>query len=141
MPYDRGNDVGYVATVQVGTPPRDFSILMDSGSADFWIGGENCQSQAGGDCVRDFIPAYPIAILSDVSLPFRVLTFFLANNPQPVSKTPGTPSRLHTVPVKSRGTSSLIMSTLLAWLWINIPLALLLWNLQTSRTILPSSMV
>ncbi|KAF9790487.1 acid protease [Thelephora terrestris] len=45
-----GNDVGYVATVQVGTPPRDFSILMDSGSADFWIGGEGCQSLGGGDC-------------------------------------------------------------------------------------------
>ena len=25
---------------------------MDSGSADFWIGGEGCQSDAGGDCVR-----------------------------------------------------------------------------------------
>lgn len=25
---------------------------MDSGSADLWVGGEGCQSQAGGDCVR-----------------------------------------------------------------------------------------
>lgn len=25
---------------------------MDSGSADFWIGAEGCQSQGGGDCVR-----------------------------------------------------------------------------------------
>lgn len=48
----RGNDVGYIATIQVGSPPRDFSILMDSGSADFWIGAEGCQSDAGGDCVR-----------------------------------------------------------------------------------------
>jgi len=45
-----GNDVGYIATIQAGTPPRDFSILMDSGSSDFWVGGEGCQSQAGGDC-------------------------------------------------------------------------------------------
>jgi hypothetical protein len=45
-----GNDVGYVATIQAGTPPQDFSILMDSGSADFWIGGEGCQSEGGGDC-------------------------------------------------------------------------------------------
>lgn len=44
------NDVGYIATIQVGTPPRNFRVLMDSGSADFWIGGEGCQSQVGGSC-------------------------------------------------------------------------------------------
>ncbi|CAL1716788.1 unnamed protein product [Somion occarium] len=44
------NDVGYIATVQMGTPPRDFKLLMDSGSADLWVGGENCQSEDGGDC-------------------------------------------------------------------------------------------
>lgn len=46
----RANDVGYIATVQMGTPPRDFFILMDSGSADFWVGSENCQSLEGGGC-------------------------------------------------------------------------------------------
>jgi len=46
----QANDVGYIATVQVGTPARDFSILMDSGSADFWIGGEGCQGDTGGGC-------------------------------------------------------------------------------------------
>lgn len=44
------NDVGYIATVQFGTPPRDFSILMDSGSADLWVGSEDCQSENGGGC-------------------------------------------------------------------------------------------
>ncbi|KAI0768109.1 aspartic peptidase domain-containing protein [Trametes elegans] len=43
-------DVGYIATIQMGTPPRDFKILMDSGSADLWVGAEGCQSQAGGGC-------------------------------------------------------------------------------------------
>ncbi|KDQ57236.1 hypothetical protein JAAARDRAFT_178857 [Jaapia argillacea MUCL 33604] len=43
------NDVGYIATVQMGTPPRDFKLLMDSGSADLWVGAENCTSQ-GGNC-------------------------------------------------------------------------------------------
>ncbi|KJA26380.1 hypothetical protein HYPSUDRAFT_36694 [Hypholoma sublateritium FD-334 SS-4] len=37
-------DEGYLATIQMGTPPRDFLILMDSGSSDFWVGGENCQT-------------------------------------------------------------------------------------------------
>ncbi|EJD06630.1 acid protease [Fomitiporia mediterranea MF3/22] len=44
------NDVGYIATVQIGTPGADFKVLMDSGSADFWVGGENCQSEDGGGC-------------------------------------------------------------------------------------------
>lgn len=44
------HDVGYIATIQAGTPPRNFRVLMDSGSADFWIGGEGCQSQGGGNC-------------------------------------------------------------------------------------------
>ncbi|KAJ7914903.1 aspartic peptidase A1 [Mycena leptocephala] len=45
-----GPDVGYLATVQMGTPPQNFLILMDSGSADLWVASEACQSTAGGDC-------------------------------------------------------------------------------------------
>ena len=40
-----------MAVVQMGTPPQDFLILMDSGSADLWVGAENCQSEGGGGCV------------------------------------------------------------------------------------------
>ncbi|QRV75503.1 aspartyl protease [Ceratobasidium sp. AG-Ba] len=47
---NEANDVGYLATIQLGTPPRDFSLLMDSGSADMWVGGEACKSQQGGGC-------------------------------------------------------------------------------------------
>jgi len=42
------NDVGYVATFQIGTPPRNFNLLMDSGSADFWVGATNCVSSSNG---------------------------------------------------------------------------------------------
>ncbi|KZS92656.1 acid protease [Sistotremastrum niveocremeum HHB9708] len=44
------NDLGYVGQIQIGTPPRNFLLLMDSGSADLWVGSENCQSSAGGGC-------------------------------------------------------------------------------------------
>jgi len=43
-------DVGYLATIQMGTPPQNYLILMDSGSADLWVASEACQSVAGGDC-------------------------------------------------------------------------------------------
>ncbi|PCH42313.1 acid protease [Wolfiporia cocos MD-104 SS10] len=39
------NDVGYVATVQIGTPAQDFLFLMDSGSADMWVGSETCTTE------------------------------------------------------------------------------------------------
>ena len=47
---NEANDIGYLATLQIGTPPRDFSLLMDSGSADMWVGGTDCRSLAGGGC-------------------------------------------------------------------------------------------
>ncbi|KAG8743806.1 hypothetical protein FRC10_011354 [Ceratobasidium sp. 414] len=44
------NDVGYIATLQLGTPPRNVNMLMDSGSVDLWVGGEACKFQQGGGC-------------------------------------------------------------------------------------------
>ncbi|KAF9048515.1 aspartic peptidase A1 [Panaeolus papilionaceus] len=66
-------DVGYLAKVQLGTPPRDFEILMDSGSADFWVGAENCQSQAGGGCGNHiFLGPQSSSSFVDTKAPFQV---------------------------------------------------------------------
>jgi hypothetical protein len=68
----RANDVGYVSTIQIGTPPRDFRVIMDSGSADLWVGAEECttvevQQQRRGlnarqrgsvDCVNNYIGTF-----------------------------------------------------------------------------------
>ncbi|RSH92580.1 hypothetical protein EHS25_008025 [Saitozyma podzolica] len=43
------NDVGYLATVQLGTPAQDFLILMDSGSGDFWVPSSNCTAAECGN--------------------------------------------------------------------------------------------
>ncbi|KAI0058780.1 acid protease [Artomyces pyxidatus] len=68
-----GNDTGYVATVQIGTPPRDFKLLMDSGSADFWVGAENCQSEGGGGCGNHvFLGPLSSSSFVDTNQPFQV---------------------------------------------------------------------
>ncbi|KAI5119836.1 hypothetical protein M0805_008402 [Coniferiporia weirii] len=67
------NDVGYIATVQIGTPPKDFKILMDSGSADFWVGAENCASTSGGGCGNHtFLGTQSSSSFVDTGAPFAV---------------------------------------------------------------------
>jgi len=36
--------------VQIGTPPVNFLILMDSGSADMWVASDQCVGDNGVDC-------------------------------------------------------------------------------------------
>ncbi|KAJ7220032.1 acid protease [Mycena pura] len=46
-----GADTSYVATVGMGTPSRDFAIILDSGSGDFWVQSDDeCTSDNGGGC-------------------------------------------------------------------------------------------
>ncbi|KAJ7284665.1 acid protease [Mycena rebaudengoi] len=45
-----GVDTTYVAVVQFGTPPRDFNIILDSGSGDLWVESETCANEDGGGC-------------------------------------------------------------------------------------------
>lgn len=68
-----GSDVSYLATVQIGNPPRAFSILMDSGSADFWVGSENCTSTDGGGCGNHvFLGPQSSSSFVDSGAPFAV---------------------------------------------------------------------
>ncbi|KAI0806325.1 aspartic peptidase A1 [Irpex lacteus] len=68
------NDVGYIATVQMGTPPRDFKLLMDSGSADLWVGAEVCQDvDTGADCGKHvFLGPKSSSSFVDTQKPFQV---------------------------------------------------------------------
>lgn len=66
------NDVGYIATIQAGTPPQDFRILMDSGSADFWIGAEGCQSVLGGCGNHTFLGAKGSSSFVDSGKQFQI---------------------------------------------------------------------
>lgn len=67
------NDVGYLATIQMGTPPQDFLILMDSGSADLWVGSEDCQSEGGGGCGNHtFLGTQSSSTFQNTTTPFEV---------------------------------------------------------------------
>ncbi|KAF8896228.1 acid protease [Infundibulicybe gibba] len=67
------NDVGYFAAVQIGSPPREFRILMDSGSADLWVGSEDCKSQAGGGCGNHlFLGPASSSSFVDTNQPFQI---------------------------------------------------------------------
>jgi len=59
--------------VQIGTPPTTFQLLMDSGSADLWVGGEACQSQAGGGCgTHTFLGTKSSSTFKDTTTQFQV---------------------------------------------------------------------
>jgi hypothetical protein len=74
------DDVGYIATVQMGTPPRDFNLLMDSGSADLWVGAEGCKSVTGSDCVSFTLDLFSPFIILFILLCCRATIIFSVNN-------------------------------------------------------------
>ncbi|KAJ7220062.1 aspartic peptidase domain-containing protein [Mycena pura] len=45
-----GSDIQYLATIPIGTPQRNFNIIVDSGSGVFWVGSNICKFDGGGPC-------------------------------------------------------------------------------------------
>ncbi|KAJ7242794.1 aspartic peptidase domain-containing protein, partial [Mycena haematopus] len=57
-----------LAPFSVGTPPREVYMLVDSGSADMWVGGENCM----GDGDHRFLGPKSSSSFRDTGIPWYI---------------------------------------------------------------------
>ena len=44
------NDLSYYVNITVGTPPQSSSVLLDSGSSDFWVPSVSSAESQSGCC-------------------------------------------------------------------------------------------
>ncbi|KAL6297890.1 aspartic peptidase domain-containing protein [Sparassis latifolia] len=59
---DQDSDVSYTGTVTAGTPPQDFSVILDTGSSDLWFPVTNCSTCPVG-------PAFDPSVSTSLKIP------------------------------------------------------------------------
>ncbi|KAG8917343.1 hypothetical protein FRC00_013728 [Tulasnella sp. 408] len=51
--FNYGADYAYYTSVSIGTPPKEYDVLLDTGSSDLWFVGEDCPT-----CANSGRPTY-----------------------------------------------------------------------------------
>ncbi|KAF8716715.1 hypothetical protein AX14_012222 [Amanita brunnescens Koide BX004] len=46
----QGQDSSYIGTIEIGTPPKTFHLILDAGSSDFWVTGRVLYSTTTTAC-------------------------------------------------------------------------------------------
>uniref|UniRef100_A0A1I7SFR9 Peptidase A1 domain-containing protein n=1 Tax=Bursaphelenchus xylophilus TaxID=6326 RepID=A0A1I7SFR9_BURXY len=63
----------YISNVSVGTPPQEFRVMLDTGSADFWIPTRDCQvGQSGQACNKTLFNSDNSSTFQNLSTTFQI---------------------------------------------------------------------